>query len=169
MLKMEHRATFHPRGLGGDPKHRGAIRPKPQCKLSRMSQLLTIYANPGYKAISYAIMLARLAWQPRQLRRREDYAAPYGAAFRHLGLSCHHGFSAPTLCYVAQFQPCAEVRQSGETERQPKGCGMAENKLKERWKAGKAAVNGWLAIPSGCGLPPDVNVGIKFWISWCIR
>ena len=22
---------------------------------------------------------------------------------------------------------------------------MAENKLKERWKAGKAAVNGWLA------------------------
>jgi hypothetical protein len=24
-------------GLGGDPKHRGAIRPKPQCKLSRMS------------------------------------------------------------------------------------------------------------------------------------
>jgi 2-keto-3-deoxy-L-rhamnonate aldolase RhmA len=25
----------------------------------------------------------------------------------------------------------------------------AENKLKERWKAGKAAVNGWLAIPSG--------------------
>ena len=25
---------------------------------------------------------------------------------------------------------------------------MAENKLKERWKAGKAAVNGWLAIPS---------------------
>jgi 4-hydroxy-2-oxoheptanedioate aldolase len=57
-------------------------------------------------------------------------------------------FSAPTLCYVAQFQPCAEVRQSGETERQPKGCGMAENKLKGRWKAGKAAVNGWLAIPS---------------------
>src|SRR3984957_19209004 len=36
-------------GLGGDPKHRGAIRPKPQCKLSRMSQLLTIYTNPGYK------------------------------------------------------------------------------------------------------------------------
>ena len=33
-------------GLGGDPKHRGAIRPKPQCKLSRMSQLLTIYRNP---------------------------------------------------------------------------------------------------------------------------
>jgi 4-hydroxy-2-oxoheptanedioate aldolase len=26
---------------------------------------------------------------------------------------------------------------------------MAENKLKERWKAGKEAVNGWLAIPSG--------------------
>jgi 2-keto-3-deoxy-L-rhamnonate aldolase RhmA len=26
---------------------------------------------------------------------------------------------------------------------------MAENRLKERWKAGKAAVNGWLAIPSG--------------------
>ena len=26
---------------------------------------------------------------------------------------------------------------------------MAKNKLKERWKAGKAAVNGWLAIPSG--------------------
>src|ERR1043165_6033730 len=26
---------------------------------------------------------------------------------------------------------------------------MAENKLKERWQAGKAAVNGWLAIPSG--------------------
>ena len=33
-------------GLGGDPKHRGAIRPKPQCKLSRMSQLLTMYRNP---------------------------------------------------------------------------------------------------------------------------
>src|SRR5579862_5606974 len=26
---------------------------------------------------------------------------------------------------------------------------MADNKLKERWQAGKAAVNGWLAIPSG--------------------
>jgi hypothetical protein len=26
---------------------------------------------------------------------------------------------------------------------------MVENKLKERWKAGKEAVNGWLAIPSG--------------------
>src|SRR5277367_3833362 len=26
---------------------------------------------------------------------------------------------------------------------------MSENKLLERWKAGKAAVNGWLAIPSG--------------------
>ena len=26
---------------------------------------------------------------------------------------------------------------------------MADNKLKERWIAGKAAVNGWLAIPSG--------------------
>src|SRR2546430_16736896 len=26
---------------------------------------------------------------------------------------------------------------------------MAENKLKERWKAGKAVVNGWLAIPYG--------------------
>jgi 4-hydroxy-2-oxoheptanedioate aldolase len=26
---------------------------------------------------------------------------------------------------------------------------MPENKLKERWQAGKAAVNGWLAIPSG--------------------
>jgi hypothetical protein len=48
-LKMEHRAAFHPRGLGGDPKHRGAIRPKPQCKLSRMSQRLTIYTNAGYK------------------------------------------------------------------------------------------------------------------------
>src|SRR6202035_4148281 len=32
--------------LSGDPKHRGAIRPKPQCKLSRMSQLLTIYRHP---------------------------------------------------------------------------------------------------------------------------
>ena len=49
-------------GLGGDPKHRGAIRPKPQCKLSRMSQLLTIYRNPRPQAISYAIMLARLAY-----------------------------------------------------------------------------------------------------------
>jgi hypothetical protein len=38
-------------GLGGDPKHRGAIRPKPQCKLSRMSQLLTIYTNPRLQAI----------------------------------------------------------------------------------------------------------------------
>jgi 4-hydroxy-2-oxoheptanedioate aldolase len=26
---------------------------------------------------------------------------------------------------------------------------MADNKLLERWKAGKAAVNGWLAIPTG--------------------
>jgi 4-hydroxy-2-oxoheptanedioate aldolase len=26
---------------------------------------------------------------------------------------------------------------------------MAQNKLKERWQAGKAAVNGWLAIPTG--------------------
>ena len=49
-------------GLGGDPKHRGAIRPKPQCKLPRMSQLLTIYTNPRPQAISYAIMLARLAY-----------------------------------------------------------------------------------------------------------
>ena len=40
-----------------------------------MSQLLTIYTNPRLQAISYAIMLARLAWQPRQLRRREDYNA----------------------------------------------------------------------------------------------
>jgi hypothetical protein len=69
-------------GLGGDPKHRGAIRPKPQCKLSRMSQLLTIYRNPLLHAISYAMMLARLAWQPRQLRRREDYAAPSGPAYQ---------------------------------------------------------------------------------------
>src|SRR5580700_2410453 len=68
-------------GLGGDPKHRGAIRPKPQCKLSRMSQLLTIYTNARLQAISYAIMLARLARQPRQLRRREDYAAPSGPAY----------------------------------------------------------------------------------------
>jgi hypothetical protein len=37
-------------GLGGDPKRRGAIRPKPQRTLSRMSQLLTIYTNsPDYK------------------------------------------------------------------------------------------------------------------------
>lgn len=50
------------RGAWGDPKHRGAIRPKPQCKLSRMSQLLTIYTNPRIQAISYAIMLARLAY-----------------------------------------------------------------------------------------------------------
>src|ERR1700683_1194547 len=26
---------------------------------------------------------------------------------------------------------------------------MADNKQKEHWQAGKAAVNGWLAIPSG--------------------
>ena len=26
---------------------------------------------------------------------------------------------------------------------------MGVNKLLERWKSGKAAVNGWLAIPSG--------------------
>jgi hypothetical protein len=50
------------RGAWGDPKHRGAIRPKPQCKLSPMSQLLTIYTNPRLQAISYAIMLARLAY-----------------------------------------------------------------------------------------------------------
>jgi hypothetical protein len=49
-------------GLGGDPKHRGAIRPKPQCKLSRMSQLLIIYRTSRPQAISYAIMLARLAY-----------------------------------------------------------------------------------------------------------
>jgi hypothetical protein len=42
-------------GLGGDPKHQGAIRPKPQCKLSRRSQQLTIYTNPRLQAISYAI------------------------------------------------------------------------------------------------------------------
>jgi hypothetical protein len=52
-------------GLGGDPKHRGAIRPKPQCTLSRMSQLLTIYRNPRPQAISYAIMLARLAYDEK--------------------------------------------------------------------------------------------------------
>jgi hypothetical protein len=43
-------------GLGGDPKHRGAIRPKPQCKLSRMSQLLTIYTNPRLQAILSALV-----------------------------------------------------------------------------------------------------------------
>ena len=37
-------------GLGGDPKHRGAIRPKPQCKLPRTSQLVNyIHEPPGYK------------------------------------------------------------------------------------------------------------------------
>jgi 4-hydroxy-2-oxoheptanedioate aldolase len=36
-----------------------------------------------------------------------------------------------------------------EIEPLTEGNGMADNKLKERWNAGKAAVNGWLAIPSG--------------------
>ena len=66
-------------GLGGDPKHRGAIRPKPQCKLSRMSQLLTIYTNPRLQAISYAIMLARLAYDGKlaaNLIREDNRSGP---------------------------------------------------------------------------------------------
>ena len=55
-------------GLGGDPKHRGAIRPKPQCKLSRVSERLTIYTNPRLQTISYAIMpmcARRADWMSR--------------------------------------------------------------------------------------------------------
>ena len=66
-------------GLGGDPKHRGAIRPKPQCKLSRMSQLLTIYTNPRLQAISYAIVLARLAYDGKfavNLIREDNRSGP---------------------------------------------------------------------------------------------
>jgi hypothetical protein len=37
-------------GLGGDPKHRGAIRPKPQRKLSRVCQPVNhTHKPPGYK------------------------------------------------------------------------------------------------------------------------
>jgi 4-hydroxy-2-oxoheptanedioate aldolase len=53
---------------------------------------------------------------------------------------------------------------------------MGENKLKERWKAGKAAVNGWLAIPSGfsaevmaqCGwtsVTVDLQHGVQDYLS----
>jgi hypothetical protein len=49
------------RGLGGSQAPRRNP-PKPQSKLSRMSQPLTIYRNPRPQAISYAIILARLAY-----------------------------------------------------------------------------------------------------------
>ncbi len=52
-------------GLGEDPKHRGAIRPKPQCKLSRMSQLLTIYTNPPATSnlvCATSSLMRRAAW-----------------------------------------------------------------------------------------------------------
>src|SRR5205814_10312801 len=52
---------------------------------------------------------------------------------------------SPALCYVAS----ASLRNGGEIAPQRKGRGMAENKLKERWKAGKAADNGWLESPPG--------------------
>src|SRR6201984_3106633 len=53
---------------------------------------------------------------------------------------------------------------------------MAENKLKERWNSGKAAVNGWLAIPSGfsaevmaqCGwgsVTVDMHHGVQNYLS----
>src|ERR1700752_3685718 len=53
---------------------------------------------------------------------------------------------------------------------------MAENKLKERWNAGKACVNGWLAIPSGfsaetmaqCGwdsVTVDMQHGVQDYLS----
>ncbi len=53
---------------------------------------------------------------------------------------------------------------------------MAGNALKERWKAGKAAVNGWLSIPSGfaaevmgrCGwdsLTVDMQHGVQDYMS----
>ena len=48
---------------------------------------------------------------------------------------------------------------------------MSTNQLKARWKAGKAAVNGWLAIPSGfsaevmaqCGFD-SVTVVFQLWV-----
>src|SRR5260370_41637009 len=48
------------RGAWGDPMHRSAIRPKPQPKLSRVSQTLTIYTNSPVTSnpLRYAIMLA---------------------------------------------------------------------------------------------------------------
>ncbi|HXZ01057.1 MAG TPA: aldolase/citrate lyase family protein [Stellaceae bacterium] len=53
---------------------------------------------------------------------------------------------------------------------------MGENKLKERWRQGKAAVNGWLAIPSGfsaevmaqCGwnsVTVDLQHGVQDYLS----
>ena len=46
--------------------------------------------------------------------------------------------------------------------RKRRGCGMAENKLKERWKAGKAALKGWRAIPSGFSAEVTAQYG---WIA----
>jgi len=53
---------------------------------------------------------------------------------------------------------------------------MSTNQLKARWKAGKAAVNGWLAIPSGfsaevmaqCGFDSvtvDMQHGVQDYLS----
>jgi 4-hydroxy-2-oxoheptanedioate aldolase len=39
---------------------------------------------------------------------------------------------------------------------------MADDKLKERWKAGKAGLNGWLAIPSGFSAEVTAQYG---WIA----
>jgi hypothetical protein len=50
MLKMEHRATFHPRGLGRIPSTE-AHPPQAPRKLSRTSQSLTIYTNPPITTI----------------------------------------------------------------------------------------------------------------------
>ena len=82
---MEHGAAFHPRGLGGIP----SIRPKPQCKLSRMSQRLTIYMNPGCKqsptrSCSRAwLTTGKLA---ANLTREDNRSAPggYGGSLVHV-------------------------------------------------------------------------------------
>ena len=56
---------------------------------------------------------------------------------------------------------------------------MAQNELKRRWKEGKAAVNGWLAIPSAfvaevmaqCGwdsVTVDLQHGVQDYPRWSL-
>jgi hypothetical protein len=72
---------------------------------------------------------------------------------------------------LRRWQPAATTRGSNC---QQGWATMAQNELKRRWKEGKAAVNGWLAIPSAfvaevmaqCGwdsVTVDLQHGVQDW------
>ena len=49
MLKMEHRATFHPTGLGGIPSTEAQSAPSPNVAVSHEPAVNHIHEPPGYK------------------------------------------------------------------------------------------------------------------------